>query len=132
MSQNQTPETVTLDKVRQMLKNLYERIDALTEEVAALKDGLAAAAATPVTAGEYAEFTADEIVMTYNDDGSPAYKAKGGLYRKYGVRIWPEVLPALGLETGQLQPGPNPVQIRVRALMGERGPRKVIGLASPV
>ena len=124
-------ETVTLDQVRIMLKHLYERIDALTEEVASLREGLAAAAASPAApTGEYTEFTTTEIVMTYNDDGTPAYKAKGGQYLKFGVRIWPEVLPALGVAADQLKPGPNPLQIHVRALMGERGPRKVVGLAS--
>lgn len=123
-------ETITIEQVRQMLKNLYERIDALTEEVASLRDGLAAAVAPAAPTGEYTEFTTAEIVMTYNDDGTPAYKAKGGPYLKYGVRIWPEVLPALGINPDQLKPGPNPLQIRVRALMGERGPRKVTELAN--
>lgn len=124
-----TTEAITLEQVRTMLKNLYERIDALTEEVASLRDGLATAAATPASpAGEYADFFASEIVMTYNDDGTPAFKAKGGAYLKYGVRIWPEVLPVLGLDPDQLRPGPNPVRMQLRALMGERGPRKVVGL----
>jgi len=48
---------------------------------------------------------------------------------KFGVRVWPETLPALGIDPATLKTGPNPLTLRVRALMGEKGPRKVIGLA---
>ena len=57
---------------------------------------------------------------------------------KFGVSVWPEVLPFLGVDPANLtcacnagagKPGPNPVNFKVRALMGEYGPRKVISLA---
>ena len=70
--------------------------------------------------------------MTYDDKGNAAYKAKGGPYTKFGVRIWPEILDSLNVEPGSLKPGPNAVHPRaVMALMGETGPRKVVGLADP-
>jgi len=48
---------------------------------------------------------------------------------KFGVRIWPEILPELGIDPDRLKPDPNPVNLHVLALMGDKGPRKVIGLA---
>jgi hypothetical protein len=67
--------------------------------------------------------------MSYDDNGQPVYKAKGGQYSKFGVRIWPEVLPVLGVNPATLKPGPNPVNLCLVALMGEHGPRKVINIA---
>lgn len=58
------------------------------------------------------------------------YKIKGGQYTKFGVRVWPEVLPKLGVDPAALKPGPNPFNKPVLALVGEKGPQKVIGLAS--
>jgi hypothetical protein len=48
---------------------------------------------------------------------------------KFGIRVWPELLPTLGVDPAALKPGPNPINLRVRVLMGEHGPRKVISLA---
>ena len=69
--------------------------------------------------------------MTYNDKGEPAYKLTGHPYAKYGVRIWPEILPALGIDLEACKPGPNPLNPprRVVALLGEHGPKKIIGPA---
>ncbi len=78
----------------------------------------------------YTDFSAENLTMTYNDDGTPAYRIKGGPYSKFGVRAWPEILPALGVDPATLKPGPNPFAARVRALLGENGPRKIIGLAT--
>jgi hypothetical protein len=79
------------------------------------------------------------LLMSYDDNGHPVYKAKGGQYQKFGVRVWPEILPALGVDPSSLtcacggsgagKPGPNPVNLKVNVLMGENGPRKVISLA---
>jgi hypothetical protein len=48
---------------------------------------------------------------------------------KFGVRVWPEILPTLGVDPASLKPGPNPVNLKVNVLMGENGPRKLISLA---
>ena len=69
------------------------------------------------------------LLVGIDENGQPTYKAKGGQYAKFGVRIWPEVLPELGINPDELKPGPNPVNLHLVALMGEKGPRKVIGLA---
>jgi hypothetical protein len=75
------------------------------------------------------EFVASILLVGVDDNGLPTYKAKGGQYMKFGVRIWPEILPELGIDPASLKPGPNPINLKVRALMGEHGPRKVISLA---
>ena len=84
-------------------------------------------------------FHVDDLTMTYDDKGKPAYKAKGGRYAKFGVRVWPEVLPLLGIDAATLKPGPNAVDLMVRAELAETtdkdtgeksmNARKVIGLA---
>ncbi len=134
-----SPEKMTAEELRAALRTLTERLDQIETEISALREGLAAAAATspagpqPASAGspaadEYILFDAAILLMSYDDNGQPVYKAKGGQYMKFGVRIWPEVLPLLGVDPAALKPGPNPVSLRVRALMGEHGPRKIIGL----
>jgi len=127
MTTTQT-DSISLDQLRAMLKTLLERMDGIEAELHQLREGLATAAQAPAPTqdGSTVEFLATEIIMTYDDAGKPAYKAKGGRYMKYGVRIWEEVLPVL-VDPETLKPGPNPVEIKVRALMGERGPKKIIG-----
>lgn len=87
------------------------------------------AAATAAAASQTVTFDASILLVGLDDNGQPTYKAKGGQYMKFGVRIWPEVLPALGLDPSQLKPGPNPISLRLLALLGDTGPRKVISLA---
>jgi hypothetical protein len=57
-------------------------------------------------------------------------------YNKFGVRVWPETLPALGIDPLSLKPGPNAqTPITARVLMqiseetGKSNPRKVTGKA---
>jgi hypothetical protein len=79
---------------------------------------------------------APTLLVGIDDAGEPTYKAKGGQYAKFGVRIWPEVLPSLGIDPAALtcaykcaagagagKPGPNPANLHVLALMGEKGLR---------
>jgi hypothetical protein len=84
----------------------------------------------------FQDFTASGIIMTYNDKGEPAYKIVGFPFATFGVRVWPEVLPALGINPDELRPGPNPYSAQVRALMvessskpGTMTPKKIIGPA---
>lgn len=79
----------------------------------------------------YRDFACTTIILSYDDKGEATYKAQGVPYSKFGVRIWPEVLPTLGIDPAALQPGPNPFVANLRAEMGDKGPRKVIGLATP-
>jgi hypothetical protein len=123
-----------------------ERIQTIEADITALRDGLAAAAsysftfgepqAVPVAAGhreasckETVDFLATTLLVGIDDNGQPTYKAKGGQYAKFGVRIWPEVIGSIVPDITELKPGQNPVNLKLRALMGENGPRKIIGLA---
>jgi hypothetical protein len=71
------------------------------------------------------------LIVTIDEEGNPAYRIKGHPFVKFGVRVWPEVLPHLGLDPRELRPGPNRFTAQVRALLnGEGKPKKVVGLAS--
>ena len=130
---NPTPDRITPAELRALFQTLYERLDAIENDIAARFDALAAAAASQpqpaAPTGQTVTFDATILLMSYDDNGQPVYKVKGGQYQKFGVRVWPEVLPALGVDPASLKPGPNPLTLRVVALMGEKGPRKVISLA---
>ncbi|MGA2490016.1 MAG: hypothetical protein ABSF99_07485 [Anaerolineales bacterium] len=128
------PEKITAAELRAAFQTLAERLDTIETELAAMREGLATAAAQPqaattAPAGQTVDFVANTLLVGIDDNGQPTYKAKGGQYAKFGVRIWPEVLPILGIDPASLKPGPNAVNLRLVALMGEKGPRKVIGLA---
>ncbi len=133
--QNQpiNPDKMTPAELRRAFQALTERLDQIESEISALRDGLVAAASqpqnAPISAGQTVGFIATILLVGMDDNGQPTYKAKGGQYMKFGVRIWPEVLPELGLDPDKLKPGPNPINLHVLALMGDKGPRKVIGLA---
>jgi hypothetical protein len=128
----QTPEKITAAELRATFQSLSERLDQIETNIISLRDGLATAAsqpAAPAPTGETIILDVSLLLMSYDDNGHPVYKAKGGQYQKFGVRVWPEVLPALGVDPAALKPGPNPVNLHILALMGEKGPRKVISLA---
>jgi hypothetical protein len=133
--QTQSPnlEKMTPAELRRAFQSLTERLDQIESEITALREGLAAAASqpqgAPVSAGQIVEFVATILLVGVDDNGQPTYKAKGGQYMKFGVRIWPEILPELGIDPASLKPGPNPINLHVQALMGDKGPRKIIGLA---
>ena len=126
-----------------IISDLVNEVRALLETFAKLAQVLsqppapAAAPAQPASAAAPAhvqDFTASAVIMTYNDKGEPAYKIVGFPFSTFGVRVWPEVLPALGNNPDQLKPGPNPFTAQVRALMVESGttgkltPKKIMGL----
>ena len=119
----QAPEKLTPEEVRDSFRDLHERMDMLFAELARIRDGLSQAAGSTII------FDGTSLVSSFNDDGEPTYKIKGGQYMKFGVRIWPETLPELGIDPDELKPGPNTVKLRVVALLGDNGPRKIIGLA---
>lgn len=90
----------------------------------------AAVAHADAPQGATAVFMAEKLTLGYDDAGKPIYKVFGGRWQKFGVRCWPEALPLLGVDAATLKPGPNAFSKAVIALMGEKGPQKVIGLAS--
>jgi len=136
---NPQPDKITAGELRQQFADLHTEIEALRTDLLTLRDGLTQAASKPAASEtKYQDFDASQIVMTYDDNGKAAYKIKGAPFLKFGVRVWDEVLPELGIDPASLKPGPNPIQIRVRALMfeatSEAGtvstqPKKIIGKA---
>ena len=124
-------EKLTAAELRAAFESLNERLDLLEADIAALREGLASAASQPADKppGETITFEASNFLLSYDDNGRPVYKVKGGQYQKFGVRVWPEVLPLLNVDPASLKPGPNPVKLHVVVLLGEHGPRKVIGLS---
>ncbi len=131
-SKGNQPERISAAELRSALQALTERLDQIEASLAAVRDGLTTAAGqsgSSQAAGETVTVEASILLMSYDDNGQPVYKIKGGQYMKFGIRVWPEVLPALGVDPATLKPGPNPINLRVRVLMGEHGPRKVISLA---
>ena len=132
-------DKITPAELRLAFQALNERLDMIETELATMREGLTAAAtasplggqpqAAAAPTGQTVEFVATTMLVGMDDTGQPTYKVKGGQYMKFGVRVWPEILPELGIDPAQLKPGPNSINLHVLALMGEKGPRKVIGLA---
>jgi len=127
------------------LSSLIETTAEPTARTADVLDRLLAALAGPPTAAPAAAmqpaatapaghlvFVLDNIVLGYDDKGAPTYRGKGAQYQKFGVRIWPEVLPTLGVDPSALKPGPNAITPRqVLAVLGDSGqPKKITGLAT--
>lgn len=112
-------------------------------DLEAIRAGLTQAASQPAatSTGTFSEMIIENIIMSYNDEGKPTYKAKGAPFQKFGVKVWDETLPLLGINPATLKPGQNiqPEPITARVLMGETtnretgakgiGPRKVTGKA---
>lgn len=109
------PERITAAELRDALADIRREIADLRAALETMRGGLQTAA-TPPAVGTFAEMMIDSIVMTYDDAGKPAYKAKGAPYQKHGVRVWDEVLPALGIDPETLKPGPNAITPAIRAL----------------
>jgi hypothetical protein len=144
-----TPDRITAQEIRELFKeqnarliDLHFEIELLRDSIAHMKEGLQQAATPPASqVGTFGGMTIDIIVMSYDDNGKPTYKAQGQPYPKHGVRIWEEVLPLLGVNPATLHPGKNPQTpaIQARVLLGETtnqdtgakqtGPRKVTGKA---
>lgn len=145
-----TPAEAFREEIRAAFEHLETIITENRVEIAELRatletmrEGLKQAASQPTAApaGTFSEMMIENIIMTTDDNGKPAYKAKGAPYQRHGVRVWDEVLPLLGIDPDNLKPGPNPQSqpIPARVLMGETtnretgekgvGPRKVTGKA---
>jgi len=126
------PDRITPAELRAAFQLLNERLDLIETDLITLRDGLVTAAshlpAAPAL-GNTMTFDASIMLVGIDDNGAPTYKLKGAQFMKFGVRVWPETLPALGIDPATLKPSPNPLNLRVRALMGDKGPRKIIGLA---
>jgi len=76
-------------------------------------------------------FTVESITIEYMPDGvTKSAKAKGGRWKKYGVKVWPEVLllPPLEWVLDELDSGeyPAPKGLTATVMMHEGKPRKVL------
>jgi hypothetical protein len=130
------PDRITAQEIRDLFADLRAEIEDLRTDIAQIREGLQQAASQPAAPnGTFGQMMIDTIIMTYDDSGKPAYKATGAPYNKFGVRVWDEILPALGIDPESLKPGKNPQQpeIPARVLMNapkdgkSAQPRKVTG-----
>jgi hypothetical protein len=136
------PDKVTAAELRELFAEIREEIADLGEQVtnlqtdlATIRDGLTLAATQPAataseTPGQNIAFVCDAISLDYVD-GKPLFKARGGKFAKFGVRVWPEMLAVLKIDPKDLQPGLNtlPAPIELLASLTEAGqPRKVIAI----
>lgn len=125
MTDQPTPERISAAEIRQEFDDLNAAINSIRHDleilitaVSVMQQGIQhAATATPPASGPTATFMADSITLDYMD-GKPVYKMRGGQYTKFGVRVWPEVLPLVGVDAAALKPGTNPIEPReVRVLL---------------
>jgi hypothetical protein len=128
------------EELRADIVAILAELAELRADIVAIREGLTRASqpATATQPGNFAEMEIDAIIMSYDDNGKPTYKAKGAPYIKHGVRIWDEIIPRLDIDPASLKPGANPLPqpVRARVLMGETtredgtkapSPRKVTG-----
>jgi hypothetical protein len=121
-----------LREMRAGLGIISGKLDLLIERTQAQPAAAPGATATngDAAGGSYEDFDAEALTMGTDDNGKVVYKVRGGKYGKFGVRVWPEVLPLLGVDIDELDTGPNPFTRRVRVLLDQTGAaKKVVGLA---
>ena len=106
-----------------------------------IRAGLTQAAAPAPQVGTFGQMEITAIVKTIDKNNKINYLAIGAPYAKFGVRIWDEILPAVGIEPAALEFGNNPIipAIPARVQLGETtnrttgikgiGPIKVTGRA---
>jgi len=81
-----------------LLDQMRSEIEQMHAEITQIRDGLTHAASAPARlAGATKSFIATCIVHSVDDNGRDAYKLRGGCYARNGVRVWPEVLPRMGI-----------------------------------
>ena len=116
------------------LDGINSRLDRLIEAIAPMNgtsklNGVGAPAGNGPNES-LIEFDAEEIVTTLDDSGQrKLFRIKGGSFRTYGLRVWPEVLETLGFEPELMDLGSTPFHLRVAARVGIQGKQKVIGVA---
>lgn len=71
-----------------------------------------------------------EIKLDGNGEPKQFFKIKGGMYKKYGITVWPEVLTAAGIPIGKLVAQDyNLVGYRADFVLNDKGkPSKVVKL----
>jgi len=131
-----TPQAdrITASEIRELFDELRVELNGVKAELHAMRGGLQQAATAPA-GGTFSQMIVETIVMTYDDNGKPAYKGLGAPFQKFGVRIWDEILPQF-VDPATLKPGKNaitPTAASVLMNTPEEGktaqPRKVTGKA---
>jgi len=123
-----TPITETqLDEIKNILSLIYtclktELLPVLTET----------ARQAPGTQDQNQIIETDITTITVSMvDDVPQYRGFGPLYPLYGIRIFPEILPILGIDPNTLSRGENFFAARVKCLVNDNGnPKKIIGLSN--
>jgi hypothetical protein len=133
------PDRMTAEELRAAFELLHVEITEIRADLSQMREGLTHAAQPAPINGTFSEMTIENIIMTYDDKGKQTYKATGAPFIKFGVRVWPETLPILGIDPLTLKPGPNVIEpIRARVQMHEtkddsgnprQSPQKVTGKA---
>mgnify|MGYP001205212552 CR=1 FL=1 len=142
-----TPQPSPAEQFRADIKSLLDQmrgeIEQMHAEITQIRDGLASASqpATRPASGMTKSFMAVAIVHSTDDNGKSCYKLRGGCYAKNGVRVWPEVLPILGLDNQPMPMGITQLTPPINVLVEMHDytdpatketrvtPYKVIGLA---
>lgn len=133
-SQPRSGQTVTVAipdwEEFQTMNNDETIISLLTE----IRDLLRGGAATAVSHPGELRFVAEKMTATVND-GKAYWKVRGGVFSKFGVTVWPEVLSAAGFDPEAM----NPMTIydltgwtAVYILNEEGNAQKVVQLLPPV
>jgi hypothetical protein len=87
----------------ELLAAILAELKATRAEVEALRSELANVKANGQPQPDTGTFLADQLVADVLD-GRAYWKVKGGQYRKHGIRVWPEVLEAFGVNLAELNP----------------------------
>lgn len=140
MSNPTQPDRITAAEFRELFAELRTEIAHLDAKIEAMRAGLQTAA-TPPAVCTFGEMDITAIVKSIDKKDKINYTAIGAPYNTFGVRVWDEVLPVLGIDPEELKFGNNPITpgIRARVLLGETtnqktgkvgiGPHKVTGKA---
>jgi hypothetical protein len=127
-----------------LLDQMRSEIEQMHAEITQIRDGLTHAATAPdirPLSGQTKSFLAVAIVHGIDDNGKEFYKMRGGPYSQKGVRVWPEVLPVLGLDAATLAHGVTQLEKPINVLVEMHDyydkdtketrvtPYKIIGLA---
>jgi hypothetical protein len=132
LATNSEAQLEVLREMRTGLGIISGKLDLLIERAQAQPIAAPGATATngDAAGGSFEDFDAEALTMGTDDNGKVVYKVRGGKYGKFGVRVWPEVLPLLGVDIDELDTGPNQFTARVRVLLDQTGAaKKVVGLA---
>jgi hypothetical protein len=107
------------DELNAAISNLMFQVTDLRADLSQIRDGLSQAAQPTARAssGQTKTFLATAICHSVDDNGKDSFKVRGGPYARNGVRIWPEVLPLLGLDAATLPHGVTTLETPINVLV---------------